>query len=187
MASNLVSGMLPLAAIGVDLYLAASAQALAEAPLDLLIVAEAAAAAISLNQVVKFIAGRERPFVHVLPEAEKPLTRLPEDNNLSFYSGHSTFAFAVAVGAGTVAQLRGYPRAWLVWLVTLPIAASVPLLRMGADRHYLTDVLVGSGLGAAFGYALPALLHGRVAPGHFGLGARLVPIPGGAALEGTFQ
>lgn len=180
--SNLLLALVPVTAAGLELYLAHSAGALHVAPLDLLLIAEATAAAAALTQVVKFFAGRERPFVHVLPEEEKPLTRAPADNNLSFYSGHSSIAFALAVGSGTVAQLRGWRRAWLVFAVSLPLAVAVPLLRMAADRHYLTDVLVGSAAGAAFGYALPTFFHGRASSE----GVRLLPAPGGAALAGTF-
>jgi membrane-associated phospholipid phosphatase len=113
------------------------------------------------NQVVKFSVGRERPFVHVLPEDQKPLTEHPTDNNLSFYSGHTAMAFSLVTAAGTVSELRGYKNRWLIWAVGLPAAASVGLMRMGADRHYLTDVLVGAAAGSLFGVGVPLLLHGR--------------------------
>jgi membrane-associated phospholipid phosphatase len=32
---------------------------------------------------------------------------------------------------------------------------------MGADKHYLTDVLVGAAAGTLFGVGMPLLLHGR--------------------------
>jgi membrane-associated phospholipid phosphatase len=114
-----------------------------------------------VNQVVKFSVGRERPFVHVLPEGEKGLTAHPTDNNLSFFSGHTTLAFSLVVAAGTVSELRGYRHSTWIWAVGLPVAASVGLLRMGADKHYLTDVAVGALVGSAFGVAVPLLLHPR--------------------------
>lgn len=113
------------------------------------------------NQVVKFAVGRERPFVHVLPEDQKHLTEHPTDNNLSFYSGHTAMAFSLVTAAGTVSELRGYKNRWLIWAVGLPAAASVGLMRMGADRHYLTDVLVGAAAGSLFGVGVPLLMHGR--------------------------
>jgi membrane-associated phospholipid phosphatase len=113
------------------------------------------------NQAVKFAVGRERPFVHVLPEDQKGLTEHPTDNNLSFYSGHTAMAFSLVTAAGTVSELRGYKHRWLIWAVGLPAAASVGLMRMGADKHYLTDVLVGAAAGSLFGVGLPLLLHGR--------------------------
>jgi membrane-associated phospholipid phosphatase len=139
-----------------------------------------------LNQTVKFGVGRERPFVHVLPEDQKPLTPKPTDNNLSFYSGHTNLAFALVVSAGTVAELRGYNHRGWIWAVGLPVATSVGLLRMAADKHYLTDVGIGALVGSAFGVAVPLLLHGRVAetPGAFSL--NVTGGPGGAVLSGRF-
>jgi membrane-associated phospholipid phosphatase len=139
-----------------------------------------------LNQTVKFIAGRERPFVHVLPEDQKPLTAKPDDNNLSFYSGHTNLAFALVVSAGTVAELRGYKnRAW-IWAVGLPLATTVPLLRMAADKHYLTDVAVGAVMGSAFGVAVPLLLHGRVNESSSALSLHVSGGPRGAVFTGHF-
>ncbi len=128
---------------------------------DATIILEAATLAALLNQVVKFSVGRERPFVHVLPEEQKGLTEKPTDNNLSFYSGHTSLAFSLVTAAGTVSELRGYRHSWLIWAVGLPAAASVGFMRMGADKHYLTDVLVGAVVGSAFGVGVPLLMHGR--------------------------
>ncbi|RKG79238.1 phosphatase PAP2 family protein [Corallococcus terminator] len=128
---------------------------------DATIMIETAVIASVVNQAVKFTVGRERPFVHVLSDADKGLTAHPTDNNLSFYSGHTNLAFSLAVSAGTVASLRGYKHQGLIWAVGLPLAASVGLLRMGADKHYLSDVLTGAVIGSAFGVAVPLLLHGR--------------------------
>ncbi|HEX8820752.1 MAG TPA: phosphatase PAP2 family protein [Archangium sp.] len=116
-----------------------------------------------VNQVVKLSVGRERPFVHVLSEDQKGLTRHPTDNNLSFYSGHTAMAFSLVTAAGTVSELRGYKHSWLIWAVGLPAAASVGLMRMGADKHYLTDVVTGAVAGSLFGVGVPLLLHGRQA------------------------
>jgi membrane-associated phospholipid phosphatase len=139
-----------------------------------------------LNQTAKFIAGRERPFVHVLPEDLKPLTDKPDDNNLSFYSGHTNLAFALVVSAGTVAELRGYEHRGWIWGVGLPLAASVGLLRMGADKHYLTDVGTGALLGSAFGVAVPLLLHGRVNETTSAVSLSVSGGPGGVVVSGRF-
>jgi membrane-associated phospholipid phosphatase len=108
---------------------------------------------------VKFAAGRERPFVHALPADEKPLTAHPADNNVSFYSSHTSFSFAVATASGTVASMRKYRSAPLVWAAGLVSAAAVGYLRIAADRHYFTDVLTGAAAGSAVGFAVPYLFH----------------------------
>ncbi|HYO59718.1 phosphatase PAP2 family protein [Archangium sp.] len=161
--SNIVDfGVLPVGVLGGQ-YLLASGSG---APLhyyaqDATIIVESFVVSQVVNQVVKFSVGRERPFVHVLPEDQKGRTEHPNDNNLSFYSGHTSMAFSLVTAAGTVSELRGYKNRWLIWAVGLPVAASVGLMRMGADRHYLTDVLVGAAAGTLFGVGMPLLLHGR--------------------------
>ncbi|WP_338867339.1 phosphatase PAP2 family protein [Myxococcus stipitatus] len=164
--SNILGfGAVPLGVMGAQFALSRSSDApdrfFAE---DATIILESTMLSILANQAVKFIAGRERPFVHVLPEDQKHLTEQPSDNNLSFYSGHTSLAFSLVVSAGTVAALRGYKHQEWLWAVGLPLAASVGLLRMGADKHYLTDVAMGAIVGSAFGVAVPLLLHGREQP-----------------------
>jgi len=148
---------------------------------DVLIVAEAAAIAMDLNQLVKFAVGRQRPFVRYgnWPEPD----RAPDpDDNLSFYSGHTTFTFALAAAAGTVSDLRGYRSAPWVWGVGLALAATTGYLRVAADKHYLTDVLVGAATGLAVGIAVPRVFHGREDEGGGAPpSARLTAVPLGIA------
>jgi membrane-associated phospholipid phosphatase len=80
---------------------------------------------------------------------------------MSFFSGHTTWAFALAASSGTVASMRGYELAPVVWAVGLPLAAATGYLRIAADRHYLSDVLVGAAVGTAVGIGFPRLMHGR--------------------------
>lgn len=153
---------------------------------DTLLVVEAVLAAAAFNQLVKFTVGRERPFVARLSQEAKVMTSHPDDNNVSFFSGHATMAFSLATAVGTVAELRGYRyRAW-VWSIGMALATTTTVLRMVADKHYFTDVLTGAVVGAAFGYGLPALLHG-VDTGDGALKqVRLVPGLGGMAVVGHF-
>ena len=114
-----------------------------EIPLNSLLVAESASIAMLLNAVAKVSFARERPAVHALAESDKPKTDNPADNNVSFFSGHAAFTFALATSAGTIAQMRGYRIAPALWGVGLPIAFATSYLRVAADRHYFTDVLGG--------------------------------------------
>jgi membrane-associated phospholipid phosphatase len=114
-----------------------------------------------VNEVVKLVAARERPFVHAMAPSDKPHTSHPADNDLSFYSGHTSASFALAAGGGTIAALRGYRLAPLIFGAGGAIAALTGYLRIAADKHYVTDVLTGAIVGSAIGIGLPMLFHGR--------------------------
>lgn len=65
-------------------------------------------------------------------------------DKFSFPSGHSTTAFAVAVSLGSF-----YPEIMPALLI---LAANVAVSRVVVGMHFMTDVLVGSGMGALLGY-----------------------------------
>lgn len=169
-AANVTSSVLAFVALPVLSFAgstasAATAGSLGYAPVDGLIVAEATLLAANLNQLTKFAFARERPFVRWMPsragEAIPEVTGSPSDDNLSFFSGHTTIAFALATSSGTVATLRGYDAAPIVWGAGLSMAAAVGYLRIAADKHYLTDVLTGVVVGSLVGVGVPMIFHGR--------------------------
>jgi undecaprenyl-diphosphatase len=65
-------------------------------------------------------------------------------DRFSFPSGHSTTAFAVAISLGSF-----YPEIMPLLLI---LAANVAVSRVIVGMHFLTDVMVGSGMGALLGY-----------------------------------
>lgn len=71
-------------------------------------------------------------------------------DKFSFPSGHSTTAFAVALSLGSF-----YPEIMPLLLV---LAANVAVSRIVVGMHFLSDVLVGSGMGALLGYTAFRLL-----------------------------
>jgi membrane-associated phospholipid phosphatase len=154
--------LLPLSAIGLDALAATHDGALHGVPEDALLIAQAAVVAADVNQLTKLIAGRERPFVHALAPEQKSLTPHPSDNNLSFFSGHSSEAFALATASGTVGTMRGYRWAPLAWFVGEAMAATTAYLRIAADKHWLTDVVAGAVVGAGIGLAVPYFFHSAV-------------------------
>lgn len=175
----LAFGLVPAGIAAHQLLAARAAGDAKEGWVDLLVVAEAAALSVDLNQVVKFAAGRQRPFVHHAP----PDRPADPDDNVSFTSGHATLAFTLAAAAGTVSDLRGYKSAPWVWGAGMSLAAATAYLRIAADKHYLTDVLAGAALGTAAGIALPRLLHGRKdEPGASASGATVTAVPLGLAV-----
>ncbi|HEY2512712.1 MAG TPA: phosphatase PAP2 family protein [Polyangiaceae bacterium] len=151
--------LVPALAIGLDALAAAHEGGLGGAPEDALLMTEAAVIAADVNQLAKLVVGRERPFVHALPPEEKARNPHPSDNDLSFFSGHTTEAFAIAAASGTIGELRGYRWAPLAWGVGGAFAATTGYLRIGADKHWLTDVVVGALVGVGIGVALPVVFH----------------------------
>jgi membrane-associated phospholipid phosphatase len=79
------------------------------------------------------------------------------DSRKSFFSAHTSAAFASAVFISTVfsdynpdSNLKPY-----IWTSSLLTAAIVGFLRYEAGKHYPTDILVGAVVGSAIGYAIP--------------------------------
>jgi membrane-associated phospholipid phosphatase len=144
--------------LGIDAYPAGGIRRWAD---DTLIAAEATALAGVLTQAVKFTSARQRPFVRALPPAERSQTSDPADNNVSFWSGHTSITFAVATAAGTIATLRRYRHAPYVWAAGMALAAFTGYLRIAADKHYATDVLTSAAVGAACGWGV-SYLHYRL-------------------------
>ena len=131
--------------------------------LDEAIVAESTLAAMALNQTLKFIAGRERPCKHfALPSTPVPCGKDARDDNLSWFSGHTTFAAALTASSATVAFLRGYPLAPLPLGVGALLTGATGYLRVAATKHYVTDVLTGAAVGSAVGFLVPYAFHGRI-------------------------
>ena len=126
-----------------------------EAAEDLLFVAEATSIAMDVNQIVKFAEARARPDIHDNPF----VIGGSRDERVSFFSGHTTFTFALAASSGTVASMRGYRLAPMVWAGGMVVAATTGYLRIAADKHYATDVIVGGLVGTAIGAGVPLLLH----------------------------
>lgn len=183
-ASNITGfAAIPIALLGLDaLYSARDGVFLQAFPVDVVIMLESMFSALAVNQTVKFAVGRGRPYtVGASPELLAQGGDL-SDNNLSFFSGHSTFSFAAVASAATIARLRGYRLWWLSWLVGIPLATSTAMLRLAADKHWASDVLIGSSLGLLAGVLMPTFLHGSAGP----ITARVVPAGTGLAVTGTF-
>jgi membrane-associated phospholipid phosphatase len=149
----------PTAMLGLDAAAAAHDHATNGVGLDALIILEATMIALDVDSVTKLLAARERPYVRSLPRGADGERRHTVEDNLSFFSGHTTTAFALAASTGTVATMRGYRWAPVPWVVGGALGAGTGYLRIAADRHWLTDVLVGMVAGVAIGVAVPLLAH----------------------------
>ena len=105
---------------------------------------EAAACAVTggivLFHKVKRLVGRVRPR-DIEPHC---WAQIVTRDKFSFPSGHSTTAFAVGMSLGSF-----YPE---IMPLLLLLAANVAVSRVVVGMHFLSDVLVGSGMGALLGY-----------------------------------
>jgi membrane-associated phospholipid phosphatase len=170
--------LMPLVGVSSSLLGASQTGRFSDFGVDMLVITQAMSISMVLNQGVKLAFARQRPFVHA-NEDDPSRSPNPEDN-VSFYSGHTTFAFSLATATGTVASMRRYRHAPWIWGCGLAMASAVGYLRIAADKHYLTDVLVGAVAGSAGGIALPYFLHGPKDA------VTVAPLPGGLAITGAF-
>lgn len=123
---------------------------------DLLVAAETYGVTVLVNETVKRFFDRPRPFVHACdPVRSGDLCEA--DAQYSFYSGHTSTAFAMTVAAGTMSRYHGYRNESWVWGTGLTLATATGLLRIRADKHYATDVLVGAAVGSLTGWLVPRL------------------------------
>lgn len=125
-----------------------------------LIDAEVLMAATSMVVLTKRTIGRVRPNVPSC--ADGGYGCRSNSNRRAFISGHSTAAFAAA---GTSCVHHRYLRLFggvgddLMCAGMLTLAGAASLMRVVADKHWLSDTLVGGLTGLLSGYALPYLLH----------------------------
>lgn len=130
-----------------------------EAPENILLIVEASLAFAVMQQGLTALVPRERPAVHAQPSPEHESSLQAHSALESFPAGHNGSAFAIAAAGGTVATMRGYRLAPLVWIAGGAIAFVTTYLRLAADRHYFTDLTVGAALGIGTGIAIPLLFH----------------------------
>jgi membrane-associated phospholipid phosphatase len=150
---------------------------------DVTIVAESFALASLVTGLVKIAARRTRPYLHY--GGGDPLYRDGSLDVTGFVSGHSSMAASVAASTATLAFLRGRPSAPWIAVAGGAVAVTTGMLRIAADRHYLSDVLAGLVLSTAVGILVP-VLH-VLPPGRGGdVALAICPSPGGLGVSGTF-
>ncbi|RYZ28726.1 MAG: phosphatase PAP2 family protein [Chitinophagaceae bacterium] len=106
----------------------------------------------AVENVLKFITGRQRPFAYNPNQVEAEPTFLGPFKKIydvegkrlngSFPSGHTTVAFAAA----TVYAMEYRDRPW-VPILCYTSALLIGLSRITENKHWLTDVVVGAALG----------------------------------------
>lgn len=114
---------------------------------------------LGVGEIVKTAVGRARPFER---ECEADPSRpgcQDGDRFSSFYSLHTGMAFASAGFSCSMHLSRNLyddPLADIASCgASVAMATATGMLRISADRHYLSDVLVGAVLGFLVGYLIP--------------------------------
>jgi len=119
--------------------------------------AEAILFGASLPALSKGIFSRFRPFVYNPNVAMEE--KLSPDAQKSFFSGHTSVAFASMIFFSTVYN-KYYPDSgWrpFIWGGSILLAASVGYLRIVAGAHFPSDVITGAIVGGLVGYIIPRI------------------------------
>lgn len=104
----------------------------------------------ALNQIVRSSQLWPRPFVYAKHgEGRQKAESAKGEAYGSFYSGHASAAFTVAIFTGEWFS-EIYPNSKykpLVWVSSFALASGVAALRVVAGKHYPTDIVVGALMG----------------------------------------
>jgi hypothetical protein len=128
---------------------------------------ETVALAVIIPAFAKRTVERVRPFVY---NPDVPMDRrMTDDPRGSFFSRHTTMAFASAVFLSTAhdAYHPGSASSPYIWAGSLLAATAVGVMRIESGEHFPTDVIAGAAVGSAIGYLIPRM-H-RVETGRFSL------------------
>lgn len=111
----------------------------------------------TLTGLSKVLVSRPRPFTH--NEDIDFADRIERDNNLSFFSGHTSYTAAISFFTAQVLSKYVDNRTTrnLIWAGAFVWPATTGYLRYASGKHYFTDVLTGYVVGAALGYFIPRL------------------------------
>jgi len=129
-----------------------------------------------VTTTVKYVVGRYRPG-----DTDATWAAQPFSGNVSFPSGHTTQAFALAAVISS-----HYQQPW-VRVTAFFIAGCVGLARIQLDQHYASDVVLGALIGTAVGGTIVTLNERRrnapEAPRGLRISIAPVVLPKGGGLQ----
>jgi membrane-associated phospholipid phosphatase len=130
-----------------------------------IIVAESLGVSGLVGQALKFGIARKRPFIRYgtgtdgSTAAEGSTYDVNDpDSHFSFASGHTSATASMLVSVAMCASMQDSRAAPWLWAGAGTVTILTGTLRMVAEKHYFTDVLGGTVVGALAGIAVP-LLH----------------------------
>ncbi len=119
---------------------------------DTVMFAETMAISHTVAHITKGLVLRTRPYMYYdVDEA------IEDDWNRSFYSGHTTMAFAAATFT-SYTFCNYFPEShWKIPVIagSYALAAATGVIRVQAGCHFATDVIVGALTGATIGFLVP--------------------------------
>jgi hypothetical protein len=118
-----------------------------------------------IGYATKKSVGRRRPAFYFGEQHHTEFGNNPEEQNLSFFSVDTAWAFVLGSSAATLSFLRGYPEAPYVTAAGAVFGVGTAWLRVASDVHWATDVMTGALVGTGVGVALPLVLHRRAEAG----------------------
>jgi len=139
----------------------------------------------AVGGVAKAVVGRQRPSVTPRNASSYQLGRgLRSDIYRSFPSGHTTSAFAAAAAVSSETSRWWPDTRWVLGPILYTGAALTGISRMYNNRHWMSDVLAGAGVGTFAGLKVVRYQHSH--PGNridrWLLKGSLSPAPGGGQL-----
>jgi len=143
--------------VGTPALLLLSGEARGEAGIVALMGAETLLLTSSLTLFTKNMTARKRPYVYNNNLSEE--IRTGKDSKKSFFSGHTSLAFASVVFTSSVFS-EYYPNSKakpFVWGSGLALAGGVGYLRYRAGKHFPSDIIAGAVVGSAIGYLVPRI------------------------------
>lgn len=108
------------------------------------------------TSVLKFVAGRQRPYVQA-GDADDFTPFRVGNGHTAFPSGHTTVAFAFASAVTADLETGSSRVAWIAGPILYSGAGLVGLARMYDDKHWASDVVMAAGIGTLAGIETVAL------------------------------
>ncbi len=130
---------------------------------DALVLGEVAAITSAASNLLNFTFRRPRPMVY--DDSIDEETRLSANSALSFPSGHTANAFAMATAYSRLFSQRHPHSPWVIpmYLGTYAMATTVGVMRTESGYHFWSDVTAGAALGVGIGLLVPYLHQRAVA------------------------
>lgn len=131
---------------------------------DAVVVSEAVVWSGVVNEVERRLIRRPRPFMYTA--GLYPDRRNNAEAELSYYSGHTSAAFAFVVATSIAYTLRHPHSPWRIplWIGMITYATVQGVLRVLSGDHFISDAVSGSLIGAAIGVAVPMLHRKKLGP-----------------------